>query len=96
MALIDDLIGRVGDERLRSDLAAAVGQLRGGLKFGLVFEEHEPEVLPMPEVPVRVGSLAVDHSGSVVTVTSLSGEGPQAVATVRRERERERERILRS
>ena len=92
MALIDDLVGRVGGERLRSDLAAAVAQLRDGLKFGLVFEEHEPEVMPTPEVPVRAGSLAVDRSGSVVSVISISGEGPDAVATVRRERERERER----
>ena len=83
MAQIDDLVSRVGEERLRRDLEAAVGQFRDGLKFGLVFEEHEPEVLPTPEVPVRAGSLAMDRSGRVVAVTSVRGEGPEAVAKVR-------------
>ena len=85
MAQIDDLVGRVRDEGLRSELEAAVGQFRDGLKFGLVFEEHEPEVLPTPGMTVRAGSLAVDRAGRVVSVTSVRGEGLQAVVTVRRE-----------
>ena len=81
MARIDDLISRVGDERLRRDLEDSVKHLRNGLKFGLVFEEHEPEVLATPGVPIRAGSLALDAEGRVVEVVSVDG----SVAAVRRE-----------
>lgn len=46
------------------------------LRSGLVFEEHEPEVLPTPEVPVRAGSLAVDRAGGVVAAAGLWGANP--------------------
>ena len=82
MALLDELVGRVGDERLRTDLAGAVSRLRDGLKFGLVFEEHEPEVMPAPGEPLRAGGLAVDESGRVLTVTGLTPRGGELVAEV--------------
>ena len=82
MALIDDLISRVTNEGLRADLENAVGRLREGLNFGLVFEEHELDVLPTPEVPVRAGSLAMDNFGRLVTVESVREEGSRSVATV--------------
>jgi len=34
-----------GDPRLKERLSVAVGELRKAKKFGLVFEEHLPELL---------------------------------------------------
>ena len=79
MARIDDLIRRVGDERLRRDLEGSVKDLRAGLNFGLVFEAHEPEVLATPGVPIRVGSLSLDADDRVVEVLSVK----DSTATVR-------------
>ena len=57
MAKVDDLIGQVADKDLRSELSAALSELRRGKKFGLVFEEHIPEVTLLPNFPLRVGTL---------------------------------------
>ena len=59
MAQIDDLVKLVGDERLRRELEQAVKKLRKDREFGLVFEEHIPEVLAMPEMPLEVGGWAL-------------------------------------
>ena len=56
MAHIDDLLSRVADESLREELRRAVGELRRRKKFGLVFEEHIPEVTLLPGAGVTQGS----------------------------------------
>ena len=47
MAKIEDLILQVPDDRLRKALAGEVKALKRTKKFGLVFEEHLPEVVDM-------------------------------------------------
>lgn len=57
MAKIEDLIAQIPDERLRKALAGEVKVLKKTKKFGLVFEEHLPETVRLPDLPVRAGEL---------------------------------------
>jgi adenine-specific DNA-methyltransferase len=57
MAKIEDLIAQVPDERLRKAIAGEVKALKKTKKFGLVFEEHLPETLRLPRLPVREGEV---------------------------------------
>jgi adenine-specific DNA-methyltransferase len=56
MALIDDLTSQIQNERLRTSVTAAVDQIRREKTFGLVFEEHLPETVQLPTLPVRKDS----------------------------------------
>jgi adenine-specific DNA-methyltransferase len=55
MATLEDLIAKIGDERLRQGIAAEVKALKKTKKFGLVFEGHLPETVRVPQVSVKVG-----------------------------------------
>lgn len=57
MAKIEDLIAQIPDERLRTGIAAEVKALKKTKKFGLVFEEHLPETVRLPRLPVKPGEL---------------------------------------
>jgi adenine-specific DNA-methyltransferase len=57
MAKIEDLIAQIPNERLRKALAGEVKALKKTKKFGLVFEEHLPETVRLPLLPVRTGEL---------------------------------------
>ena len=58
MARIDELLQQVDDAALRAQLADSLEDLRSRKKFGLVFEEHIPEVSGIPGIPPYVGCLA--------------------------------------
>ncbi|MEQ1828152.1 MAG: DNA methyltransferase [Pirellula sp.] len=55
MAKIEDLIAQIHDEKLRNAIATEVRELKKTKKFGLVFEEHLPETVRIPNLPVKVG-----------------------------------------
>lgn len=57
MAAIHDLLKRVEDAELRSRLEEEINKLSKQKKFGLVFEEHQPECTPLYEIPVTVGKM---------------------------------------
>lgn len=57
MAKIEDLIAQIPDERLRKGIADEVKALKKTKRFGLVFEEHLPETVRLPNLPVKVGEL---------------------------------------
>lgn len=57
MAKIEDLIAKIPDERLRKSIAGEIKELKKTKKFGLVFEEHLPETVRLPRLPVREGEL---------------------------------------
>ncbi len=57
MSAIDDLIGQISDARLRERLAAEWKAATTSKRFGLVFEDHLPELLPLPKVKPRRGDL---------------------------------------
>lgn len=57
MAKIEDLIERIPNESLRKAIASEVKILKKTKKFGLVFEEHLPETVRLPLLPIRPGEL---------------------------------------
>ena len=56
MARLEDLIRDIADPSLRNQIAMEVGQLKARKKFGLVFEEHLPEVVFLPGRSVKPGA----------------------------------------
>ena len=64
MAKIEDLIRQISDERLRAELASEVRELKKQKHFGLVFEEHLPEMLRLPKAAIRVGNVVAHRDGS--------------------------------
>jgi len=64
VAKIEDLIRQVSDERLRDELANEVRELKKHKRFGLVFEEHLPEMLRLPKAVIRVGNVVAHRNSS--------------------------------
>ena len=62
MAKLEDLIKQISDAKLRDELAREVAALKSTKKFGLVFEEHIPEQVQLPGLPVRTGSRVIRRS----------------------------------
>ncbi|MDX2252176.1 MAG: hypothetical protein NW202_07815 [Nitrospira sp.] len=56
MATLEDLIAKIPDERLRKAIEGEIKALKKTKKFGLVFEEHLPETVRLPRLPVREGN----------------------------------------
>ena len=57
MAKIEDLIARIPDRQLRKAISKEVRELKKVKKFGLVFEEHLPETVRLPNLRVKQGEL---------------------------------------
>lgn len=57
MTAIHDLIAQVSDPRLRERLAAEWANAAKDKKFGLVFEDQLPELLPLQGAKPRKGDL---------------------------------------
>ena len=78
MAAIEDLIKQIADPGLRDQLATEVARLKATKKFGLVFEEHLPELLRLPGLPVRAGTrvLKKDQHGVVAyrVISTINGQ----------------------
>jgi adenine-specific DNA-methyltransferase len=55
MAKVEDLVAQIPDEQLREALVTEIKVLKKRKKFGLVFEEHLPETVRLPRLPIRVG-----------------------------------------
>lgn len=53
MSAIHDLIAQISDPRLRERLAAKWARAFREKKFGLVFENHLPELLPLNNAKPR-------------------------------------------
>ena len=57
MAKIEELVRQISDGRLRDEIAAEIKELKKQKRFGLVFEEHLPEMLRLPKAKIRLGNL---------------------------------------
>ena len=57
MSAIHDLIAQISDPRPRERLAAEWANAAKDKKFGLVFEDHLPELLPLHGAKPRKGDL---------------------------------------
>ena len=93
MALLEDLIENIADPRLRIQIAAELGKLKARKKFGLVFEEHLPEVLQLPGLSVRPGARVAKRedktAGFFIVTAAINGKkvsiepergGPEEIA----------------
>lgn len=71
---LDVLLEKVQDAALQAELRAQVDRLKQKRSFGLVFEQHIPERVRLPQHPIRVGSQVVardDDDSPTYEVTSL-------------------------
>ncbi len=83
---LDVLLDKIEDSALRAELRAQIDRLKQRRSFGLVFEQHMPERVRLPQHPIRVGSQVVsrdEDDGPTFEVVSIAG----GVATVRKVRE---------
>lgn len=77
MARIGNLLRQISDPTLREQLTTEVDSLKKNKKFGLVFEEHEPEYTPLYGVAFRSGSFVARKTGKltgVYIVKKMDGE----------------------
>jgi adenine-specific DNA-methyltransferase len=81
---LDSLIQSIADPQLREGIAREVACLKKETKFGLVFEEHLPELLPLPRLPVRKGCRVLLRRGGreLFTVRELRNDGTAALEPV--------------
>ena len=71
MSAINDLIAQVSDPRLRQRLAAEWFNATKQKKFGLVFEDHLPELLPLHGAKPRKGDLVCRKNGPLKDVRQI-------------------------
>ena len=65
MAAIDDLIAQIEDKALRERLRMEASRITKRKKFGLVFEEHLPELTPIYSAKIRRHSKVALRDGSL-------------------------------
>ena len=68
MAAIDDLIAQIEDKAPRGRLKAEAERLTKQKRFGLVFQEHLPELTPIFSARVRKGSLVAQRGWALTDV----------------------------
>lgn len=61
MAKIEELLNEISDSRVRTALVAEVKLLKAQKRFGLVFEEHLPETVRVPGIPIQIGDLVAER-----------------------------------
>ncbi len=82
MALLEDYVEQIPDPTLRQQIQAEVRKLKTSKKFGLVFEEHLPEVLPLYSAPIKKGARVAPRSGPLTQTWRVSSnKGGQVLAT---------------
>lgn len=65
MSAMTDLIAQIEDPRLRERLGQEWAAATREKKFGLVFDPHLPELLPLPGVRPRRGDLVAQRGGAL-------------------------------
>jgi adenine-specific DNA-methyltransferase len=81
---IQELLNELRDERLKERLSTAIGELRKTKKFGLVFEEHLPELLPIYSAKIRSHARVALKNG-LLTDTFIVERVAKGVATIKPE-----------
>ena len=61
---LDVLLEKIDDLALRSEVRAQVERVRAKRSFGLVFEDHLPERVRLPDHPIRRGVRVVRREGA--------------------------------
>jgi adenine-specific DNA-methyltransferase len=78
---IQELLTEIKDDRLKARLSAAIAEFRKTKKFGLVFEEHLPELLPIYSAQVRSQARVARKDGRL-TDTYIVQRVTRSVASV--------------
>ncbi len=68
MARLEDKIAEIADTKLRQAIAEEVGKLKKRTRFGLVFEEHQPEVAPLFNKRVKRGERVAKKTGNLADI----------------------------
>ncbi len=88
MAALNELIQKIENPELRTQIQAAATKLMKQKKFGLVFEEHFPECTPLYDIPVRMGlKVSLRNGKANETYTVLKIERDKAICLPRNGRE---------
>ena len=62
---LQELLNEIRDPKLKERLSIAVEELRKTKKFGLVFEEHLPELLPIYSAKIRSQARVARKDGTL-------------------------------
>ena len=82
MSAIDDLIAQVEDKALRERLKLETDRITKEKKFGLVFEEHLPELTPLDNTEIRLGSRVAKRGeglNNLFRVLSIKGDQAECI-----------------
>jgi len=86
MARLEDLVARIPDRALAKEIEGALANLKRRRRFGIVFEEHIPEMSTLTGLQVGVGMLVQqrnDLTGQVIySVTEISAGGQATLVPV--------------
>ncbi len=74
MAFLEDKIDEIRAPELRNSILQEVKKLKSEKRFGLVFEDHIPELAPIYNAPIRPGDTVAKKTGALTdtyTVTKI-------------------------
>ena len=77
MATIDTLLAQITDPAVRTQLTAAIAEMRKRLEWGLVFERHLPEKAHLLTGPVKAGTVVWERKSTKprrLRVRAVEGE----------------------
>ena len=77
MAAINDLISQIDDKELQTRIEQELNKITKQKKFGLVFEEHLPECIPLYDMPIKKGCKVALKTGKInefYTVMQVEGD----------------------
>ncbi len=77
MAKLEDLLQSIADPKLRDEITREVERLKEDKKFGLVFEEHIPELAQLLRLPIKPGARVTKRGGQgneTFTVQAVNGK----------------------
>jgi len=83
MGRLDDLVAQVADRSLRQQLETALADMKRRQRFGLVYEEHVPEMTALHGLPIQAGSLVQRRNDpqakTLYRVSSMTSQGQATV-----------------
>ena len=65
MSAINDLVNQIENPELRARIQQEITKMGKQRKFGLVFEEHVPENIPLYKLPIRRGLRVAKRGGDI-------------------------------
>lgn len=82
MSALKDLINQIENQELRDRVQQEVDRLLGQKKFGIVYEDHLPESVQLPEASIRRGSRVALRTASpsdAMIVTAIDGDSATCI-----------------